>query len=125
MEYAADLCLYSYLAAEEPAQLTALMALPDAVRALPAELFPVRTWPGFDAGYGGEVGLENYLWFHGWLFGAAAQTYRDQGVAGLRALWDTFVYAETTEWPDDTPLLRELERMQPALARVVGGWTEQ
>jgi hypothetical protein len=125
MEYAADLCLYTYLATEEPAQLPVLMALPEAVRALPMHLFPAQTWADFDAGYGGAIGLENYLWFHGYLFGAAAQTYQEQGMAGLRALWDMFVFTDITEWPENDALLQALEQAQPALAEVIANWPEE
>jgi hypothetical protein len=67
MEFFADLCLYTYIARNEPIALPALYTLPNVVSQLPIERFGEQTLHNFDTKYT-KMRLENYFLYHGLFF---------------------------------------------------------
>jgi hypothetical protein len=119
MEYFADLCSYVYTATQEPDSLPYLETFPRALHAVSPSALRYHTWHAFEAQYGSDdMGLENYLWYHGYLYEAARASYRTAGVDTLQQLWDGFVVA-TAENMTDAELVRVLQHVQPELARIV------
>jgi len=121
MEYFADLCAYTYLAACEPEQLSALATFPRALKSIGAEQWLLHTWADFDAYYGkSEMSVENYLWFHGHLFAVAQQEYGAAGQQALQQMWQTFVLGNIQEVSDEQ-LTAILKPIQPYLAQLLIG----
>jgi hypothetical protein len=100
MEFFADLCLYTYCAVNEPDQLSNLETLPNVMRQLPAQTFRYATLEAFEAHYGGDMGLDNYLWYHGHFFAWAKHMYEQTGSIALRHMWQRFVVANVQRMPD-------------------------
>ena len=67
------------------------------------------------------MALENYLWYHGYLYEAAKQAYDAEGVQALQRMWEAFVVANVQEIDDDK-LAEVLRQVQPALARMLAVW---
>lgn len=119
MEYFADLCAYTYIAACEPAQLPALETFLRALKTTDAEPWPLRTLSDFDAYYGkSEMRIENYLWFHGHLFAVARQEYQAAGQQALQQMWQTFVLGNIQAVSDEQ-LTTILQPIQPHLAHLL------
>jgi hypothetical protein len=124
MEYCADLCCYTYVAAVEPAQLPALEVFPRALRAIDARHVRYHTLHDFEAQYdGGDWSNENYCWYHGFLFETAKQAYRAADVQALQRLWQAFVLANVREIADEQ-LAELLQHAQPELAQMMRTWPE-
>jgi hypothetical protein len=123
MEFFADLCLYAYVAGLEPAQLPALMTLPRVVRKRRTDPFRCRTLSDFEREYI-NMGLDNYLWYHGLFFAWAERLYTAAGVMLLERLWRTFVAPGVSEM-SDTQFIEALRQVHPDLAQMVAVWPEQ
>lgn len=123
MEFFADLCLYSYIATNEPAQLSALETLPRVMSRLPARQFRYHTLHDFDTHYNGGMELENYLWYHGHLFEQAKHVFERSGCMALQRLWHTFVLVNIAT-VSDAQLIVLLRDVQPELDRLVAAWPE-
>jgi len=67
------------------------------------------------------MALENYLWYHGYLYEAAKQAYDAEGVQALQRMWEAFVVANVQEMDDDK-LTEVLWHVQPALAQMLTAW---
>ena len=70
MELFADLCLYTYVAANEPDYLPRLETVLRLLHQLPAAHFRYHTLHDFDTQYL-DMELVNYLWYHGHFFACA------------------------------------------------------
>jgi hypothetical protein len=122
MEYFADLCSYTYIAAVEPEQLPALETFMRALHAVEARHLPYHTWSEFERLYGDETfGLENYLWYHGHLYASAKRAYQAAGVQVLVRMWQGCVLADVREISDDQ-LANLLDQIQPELAQMLRAW---
>jgi hypothetical protein len=117
MEFFADLCLYSYLASNEPAYLPALETFPRVLSRLSPAHVRYHTLHDFDTQYI-KLELTNYLWFHGHLFEAARKAYAGGGNSTLSRLWQTFALANVRE-VSDTELARLLQQVQPEIAQIM------
>ncbi len=120
MEFFADLCLYTYLASNEPSYLPALETLPRVLSRLSPARFRYHTLHDFDTQY---IKMEpvNYLWYHGHLFEAARKAYAGGGDSILSRLWHTFALANVRE-VSDAELARLLQQVQPEIAQMMLGW---
>ncbi|MEZ4736562.1 MAG: hypothetical protein R3E79_56470 [Caldilineaceae bacterium] len=99
--------------------LPALETFPRAMGAIEAGHWPQHTLHDFDAYYGkSEMSIENYLWFHGYLFDAAQEEYQRAGAQALQQLWQTFVLGNIQE-ASDNELVMILEQNQPYLAQLI------
>jgi hypothetical protein len=67
------------------------------------------------------MALENYLWYHGYLYEAAKQAYDAEGVQALQRMWEAFVIANIQEIEEDK-LAGVLQQVQPALAQMLAAW---
>jgi hypothetical protein len=123
MEYFADLCSYASTATYEPNQLPALDTFPRVLRVIDASHMRYHTLHDFEAHYGdGAMSLENYLWYHGYLYEAAQQAYQLMGTDALRHMWEAFVVANVEDMSDDQ-LAQTLRQVQPHLAHIVATLT--
>jgi hypothetical protein len=120
MEFFADLCLYSYLASNEPAYLPALETLPRVLSRISPDHVRYHTLPDFDAQYI-KLDLTNYLWYHGHLFETARKAYAAGGTGVLERLWQTFALANLRE-VSDAELAGMLQQVQPEIAQMLRGW---
>ena len=120
MEFFADLCLYTYLATDEPDQLPALETFPHVMSKLPALQFRYRTLHDFEMQYN-DMGLENYLWYHGHLFAYAKRVYEAAGIAALQRMWQAFVLANVQE-VSDAQLAELLQAVHPDLVQMIEPW---
>ncbi len=122
MEFFANLCLHTYLAAVEPEQLPVWTGLPEAIVALPPERFAHRSLADFERLYAG-VGPENYSWYQFRLIDGGRNLYAAAGAEGLRRLYQTFALHASDL--DDEELARLLEaRVHPAAARMLREWPD-
>jgi hypothetical protein len=89
---------------------------------LDAHHFRYRTWQDFEAQYGdGDMALENYVRYYGYLYEAAKPAYDAEGVQALQHMWEAFVVANVQEIDDDK-LAEVLRHVQPALAQMLAAW---
>lgn len=122
MEYFADLCAYTYIAIQEPAQLPALETLPLVLQAVSRRDVHYHRWQDFDTQYGSDsMSIANYFWYHGHLFAAAKQEYQATGINALQRLWQAFVVAKI-EKVTDAALMQLLWQTQPHLAQMMDIW---
>jgi hypothetical protein len=122
MEFFADFCLYDYVAGLEPAQFPALMTLPRVMTKRRTDPFRCRTLSDFEREYI-DMGLDNYLWYHGLFFAWAERLYTAAGVMLLERLWRTFVGPSVSEM-SDSHLIEALGQVNPDLAQMATVWPE-
>ena len=125
LEFFADVCLHTYLAANEPEQLPVQETLWRVLSNVPAQRFPYRSLHDFEAQYGdGEWTMENYGWYHAQFYEGAKRLYDALGVAGLQRMWQLFVVANVRE-ATDAQLADLLGEVEPGLARMWDGTPER
>ncbi|MCG8352485.1 MAG: hypothetical protein MI924_32365 [Chloroflexales bacterium] len=119
MEYFADLCSYVATAQYEPNQLPALETFPIIMSELDNRQFAYQSWSDFEEQYGKpSFSVENYLWYHGFLYAVAKEAYRRASIAALHDLWTAFVPIQRTV-SSDADLLLIFQQVQPELARLL------
>ncbi len=122
MEYFADLCSYAYVALNEPDRLPALETFPRTIRAVDARHLRYQTLGAFEQQYhGGDWTIENYLWYHGYLYETAKQAYRAAGIRSIQQMWQAFVVAKVREVSDDQ-LAEIFQHAQPEVAAMLHAW---
>jgi hypothetical protein len=122
MEYFADLCSYAYVALIEPDRLPAIETFSRALRAIAARHVRYHTLAEFEAQYhGGDWTVENYLWYHGYLYETAKQAYHAAGLQAIQRIWHTLVLADVRETSDDQ-LAEILQHAQPELVQMLHAW---
>jgi hypothetical protein len=111
MELFADLCLYTYVATEEPNHLSALETFPRVMTEMQAGALNVQVLQDFETRYL-DMPLETYLWYHGHFFEQAKQIYTAVGVSALQNMWHLFVASNVQDIPDED-IIAMLKRIQP------------
>lgn len=120
MELFADLCLYTYVAANEPDYLPRVETVLRLLQQLPASHFRYHTLNHFDSQYL-TMKLVNYAWYHGHFFAYAKQVYDAAGTSALERLWRTLVVPNVRE-VTDTELAELLRSSLPELAHLMQTW---
>jgi hypothetical protein len=120
MELFADLCLYTYVAANEPDYLPRLETVLRLLHQLPAAHFRYHTLHDFDTQYL-NMELVNYVWYHGHFFACAKLVYDAAGRSALDRLWRLLVIPNVRE-VTDTELAALLQDGQPELAQLMQTW---
>ena len=118
-EFACNLAMHGYVAAEEPGQLPALITFPAAIAAIEPPGTGYRNLADFDTyHHAGNMDPWNYGWYQCRLSLAAARVHDSTGPGAARRLSDTFLArAAGTDDEDlsDEELARLLDQADPAL----------
>jgi hypothetical protein len=124
-EFACNLLMHGYVAAEEPGQLPALITFPAAIAALEPPGTGYRVLADFDSHGAANMDPWNYGWYQCRLSAAAARVHDSAGAGAARRLSDVFVsrtaHAEDQEVSDEE-LVRLLDQADPALGDVARHW---
>jgi hypothetical protein len=124
-EFACNLLMHGYVAAEEPGRLPVLITFPAAVAAVEPPGTGYRSLADFDTHYAGNMAPWNYGWYQCRLSVAAARVHDSAGAGAARRLSDAFLsrtaHADDEELSDEE-LVRLLDQADPALGDVARSW---
>lgn len=119
MELFADLCLYTYIAVNEPHSLPALQTLPRIIRQAHGERLTVSRLQEFETSYL-DLPLGTYFSYHGHFFEQAKRMYITAGVSALQDVWRSFVLADVQN-VSDAEVLAMLVQVQPSAVQMLAG----
>jgi hypothetical protein len=124
MELFASLCMYTYIADQEPDLLplaeTFLLVMHD----LPAEMVDDPKLAEFEMRYT-KLPLETYLWFSGHFMQLAHDLYAQFGGDAFERMWQIFVLGKLAADMPDEELKQQTFRTDPALAELLIAFPEQ
>lgn len=115
-EFFANLSLHTYVAKQEPGQLSALETFPSMVVEAGSTAYVYHALADFDRLYA-RVGPQNYGWYQCRLHVAAKAVFDAGGVGALQRLWRAFAPIS------DDQLTQILDRVHPRLGLVFTGWS--
>lgn len=123
MELFATLCLYTYVADQEPELLPIMETFFLVFHALPPLLVAHPTLTDFETHYI-TLPLDNYLWFSGHFMQVARALYRERGPRALVQLWKLFVLDRMAD-VSDAELIQWVQNVDPDLATLLGAFQDQ
>ena len=123
MELFATLCLYTYIADQEPDLLPITETFFLVLHDLPPALVAHPTLADFETHYI-TLPLDNYLWFSGHFLHLAQTLYRHFGSRALVQLWQLFVLNRMVD-VSDVELIQQVQNAEPDLAKLLGAFQDQ
>lgn len=122
MELFCNLAMHTYLATEEPHQLTSLTTFPQLVVDVGHAHYAHHSLDDFERLYE-EVAPENYGWYQCQFLVAARQIYDSGGEEVLQRLWKTFL-REREPLSEEELATRLREDVHPEVERVFRTWPQ-
>jgi len=123
MELFATLCLFTYIADQEPDLLLRAETFMLVLHDLPAQMVDYPRLAEFEERYN-TLPLDNYLWFSGHFMQLAHDLYAQFGSAALVRMWQMFVLGKIAD-VSDLELKQRMIRTDPALAAMLIALPEQ